>query len=579
MWNTLKLVDSKEVFKFIVDEEEVTFSLNDLQAVLKLPQKTTNNRAELVEALEPRVMIEFLNVIGHVVRIRLAGITRIDQPPLHIMQMFYCIVNNVHVDYETLIWEGLHYQLINSTTKHPELPYPHFTNLIIDHILTKHPNIPNTSTEPYHLVANDDVVQSNFNSKKSKGRGMGIPEWLLTSEIMQTKGYKLYADKFALDVPMTQSQLIESSQGTNRTPSAPSYTLAKSAEEYEAKENVKCVAQHIMDDDINKIVKGEDFNTNWFVDDMMLSQEDPGTRIDLRSHKESLEAEKVIEYVFNDEKDEEEIAEAENESLSLDKDELKELTASKPTSLKVPSFKPTSNRSRYLQGTIARMSRHHGYMLQHMRKSFMPMHDMNTFMRKVDDTPKEVIPKLITKATDQNMQDNLPWLVVAGIKLEREKTKAELASMVADVVQKHQERTRVALSSQISNDLATNVPPQVDAFLRYYMNNNIIQMHPTSSSSSIHDLQHQLYLKTKDDEQAQHAYITVWIALKYKFKKPATQVDSCRTYVFRRLDHDDHHDDDALLEEESSVKRQKTSYKGKSAMGTSSSKTTKGSSL
>ncbi|GKF67793.1 hypothetical protein Tco_0197472, partial [Tanacetum coccineum] len=36
-----------------------------------------------------------------------------------------------------------------------------------------------------------------------------------------------------------------------------------------------------------------------------------GTRIDLRSHKESLEAEKVIEYVFNDEKDKEEIAEAE----------------------------------------------------------------------------------------------------------------------------------------------------------------------------------------------------------------------------------------------------------------------------
>nr|GEZ75081.1 hypothetical protein [Tanacetum cinerariifolium] len=33
-------------------------------------------------------------------------ITGIDQPPLAIMQIFYAIINNVHVDYATLIWEG-----------------------------------------------------------------------------------------------------------------------------------------------------------------------------------------------------------------------------------------------------------------------------------------------------------------------------------------------------------------------------------------------------------------------------------------------------------------------------------------
>ncbi|GJV35567.1 hypothetical protein Tco_1408044 [Tanacetum coccineum] len=94
-----------------------------------------------------------------------------------------------------------------------------------------------------------------------------------------------------------------------------------------------------------------------------------------------------------------------NKPLSSDKDELKELTVSKPTSSKVSSSKPTSSQSRHLKGAIARMSRRHDYMLQHMRKSLMPRHGMNTFMRK---------------------------LVVHGIKLEREKTKVELASMVAD---------------------------------------------------------------------------------------------------------------------------------------------------
>ncbi|GJX02041.1 hypothetical protein Tco_0185954 [Tanacetum coccineum] len=35
-----------------------------------------------------------------------------DQPPLKIMQMTYCFVNNIHVDYAKLLWEGSYYSLI-----------------------------------------------------------------------------------------------------------------------------------------------------------------------------------------------------------------------------------------------------------------------------------------------------------------------------------------------------------------------------------------------------------------------------------------------------------------------------------
>ncbi|GJX86208.1 hypothetical protein Tco_0336982 [Tanacetum coccineum] len=109
-----EVVDSKEVFKFMVDEEEVTFSLDKLQTMLKLPQATGHNNADFVEPPELSVMIEFLDISGH---------TR---------------VNELH-----------------------------------------------------HYVANHEVVLSIFNSRKTKGRGMGIPEWLLTPEIMQTKAYKV----------------------------------------------------------------------------------------------------------------------------------------------------------------------------------------------------------------------------------------------------------------------------------------------------------------------------------------------------------------------------------------------------
>ncbi|GKC12476.1 hypothetical protein Tco_1009258 [Tanacetum coccineum] len=72
MWNTLQLADSKEEFKFIIDEEEVTFSMNDLRIMLKLPQATANNHVEFVEAPEFGTMIKFLNILGHALVIRLA---------------------------------------------------------------------------------------------------------------------------------------------------------------------------------------------------------------------------------------------------------------------------------------------------------------------------------------------------------------------------------------------------------------------------------------------------------------------------------------------------------------------------
>ncbi|GKC02417.1 hypothetical protein Tco_0994027 [Tanacetum coccineum] len=113
---------------FVVDEEKVTFSVNNLRTVLKLPQVTDNDHAEFVEASKLVTMIKFLNILGHGVVIRLAGqsytkdlpqpwqtlckllshcltsrITLIDQPPLAIMQNFYATINNIHVDYAALI--------------------------------------------------------------------------------------------------------------------------------------------------------------------------------------------------------------------------------------------------------------------------------------------------------------------------------------------------------------------------------------------------------------------------------------------------------------------------------------------
>ncbi|GJR67063.1 hypothetical protein Tco_0013128 [Tanacetum coccineum] len=50
---------------------------------------------------------------------------------------------------------------------------------------------------------------------------MRIPAWMIKDEMKLTEHYKMYAEVFRLDVPLTQSQPTESTQGTHRTPSAP----------------------------------------------------------------------------------------------------------------------------------------------------------------------------------------------------------------------------------------------------------------------------------------------------------------------------------------------------------------------
>ncbi|GKC21928.1 hypothetical protein Tco_1024078 [Tanacetum coccineum] len=110
----------------------------------------------------------------------------------------------------------------------------------------------------------------------------------------------------------------------------------------------------------------------------------------------------------------------------------------------------------------------------------------------------------------------------------------------------------------VTNVIVTVVPSQVNSFLRDYMSNNVLHVHPTkAASSSILDLQYQLYLKMKNDEQVCNVDLSIWWSLKIKFEKPIPPVAPCRIIVVCTRDHEDHHDDDARLEGESSAKRQR----------------------
>ncbi|GJS03153.1 hypothetical protein Tco_0319661 [Tanacetum coccineum] len=212
-------------------------------------------------------------------------VTSHDQPPLHIMQMLYCFVNNIHVYYAELLWDGLHYALKNPST---QSPYLRFTKIIIGHYMTAFLEISRRARDKYHKLEADVMVKNIFNSGKHKdGVGMKIPSWMITDEMKLTDHYRMYVAVFEVDVPMTQSQPIESTQGTHRTTSAPSKAKCKKVEE------------HLIAEEIEKLVDGTENVANVEVDSTTLRQDDnqiePDTRLEPKSDKESPEVELTAE--------------------------------------------------------------------------------------------------------------------------------------------------------------------------------------------------------------------------------------------------------------------------------------------
>ncbi|GKD06473.1 hypothetical protein Tco_1181447 [Tanacetum coccineum] len=191
--------------------------------------------------------------------------------------------------------------------------------------------------------------------RKSKGVvGMKIPDWMITDEMKLTENYQLYTEVFRVDVPTTQLHPIESTQGTHRktrTPttsnlkidegqsSAPrrstvirlripprrstrltpptlfpttdeandlvlqdtlqvSLAEQKSHEELEATQNVENFKEHLMAEEIEKLVEGKkNVEDNVEVASSPLRNDDNqtnlGTRLEPRSDKERPEVEKI----------------------------------------------------------------------------------------------------------------------------------------------------------------------------------------------------------------------------------------------------------------------------------------------
>nr|GEU57130.1 hypothetical protein [Tanacetum cinerariifolium] len=166
------------------------------------------------------------------------------------------------------------------------------------------PKISRKAREKYHNLEDDAMVKNIFNSGYHKdGVRTKFPSWMITDEMKLTDHYRMYYVVFGVDVPMTQSQAIKSNQRMHRTTSAhrrstrltpptPIPTTAeaddiilqdtiqlslagqKSRDKLEAMQNVQKVKEHLIAEEITKLVEGAENVENVEDDSSTLRQDD-----------------------------------------------------------------------------------------------------------------------------------------------------------------------------------------------------------------------------------------------------------------------------------------------------------------
>ncbi|GJW19187.1 hypothetical protein Tco_0026623 [Tanacetum coccineum] len=614
-WHTLKEDGSKHRLKFLLDRKELTLTLDDFRTIFHIPQIKVDIWSSSALA---DVMQDILQVLDY---------TRYGMGPTavaQIMQMLYCFVNNLHVDYAELMWEGIYYSLHHPATS---ILCPRFTKIIVSHYMTIFPNISRRAQDAYHNLQDDDIMKNIFNSGRNKNK------------------------VFGLDVPLT----TESTQGMHKTPSAPwqsarltppvpvpsaekademilqdmiqvSLAEHKSREEQEARENVALVYEHLAAEEIEKLVEDPEN-----VDDSSPPRHDdtsiPGTRLEPRSDKESPEVEIVQEKEeettkdtevepdkdapmvdvtnivspvnVDDEEDEitDEVFELRRRVkgknveeirislilsptrspwnlstfVSLDTEKLQELMVTQPTpssGLSEPKLTKTNYLLSLVKAKPNRFKRYKSFFHELQgRYGYLFTHLKKRFM------PRTSSDQLADNLHDV-MMEMLPSLVREKV---MEQVKKEVPAQVRDQVPVYlaeglilerkttKEETERLISKAILKERG------LDASVRSYMSGHILHVHPKKvQSSSVLEQQHQLYLAMKADPLLQQQDIAIWLALQMKFEKTQVPQIACRYSGVRTRDQDDPHDD-AHPEWENSAKRQKTSEYKAYVSGESSS--------
>ncbi|GJT44096.1 retrovirus-related pol polyprotein from transposon TNT 1-94 [Tanacetum coccineum] len=274
-WKTVRQVsNANETIHFMVDKEDITYTMDMFRASLKLPVESPKQPfippargyqgpIKKVSAFFTKNLAQpwqtMFKVFNRCLTSRLTGH---NQTKINVMQIFHDVINRVHVDYASLLWwDFLHCVM----QKKNVIQYPHFTKLIIADLMEKCESISKRLEEDYHTIKDDSIETQVYEDYEAKYGGVKVPT-------IQPEPQK---PSTTTPLPPSDNQerddIIEAAQL--------SLALDKTTKVYEEQQNVAVVEKKILEEDVEKLVDSEEKSSGSdFADMVLLSDEDSGDR-------------------------------------------------------------------------------------------------------------------------------------------------------------------------------------------------------------------------------------------------------------------------------------------------------------
>ncbi|GJR68591.1 hypothetical protein Tco_0014656 [Tanacetum coccineum] len=284
------------------------------------------------------------------------------------------------------------------------------------------------------ILRDDDIMKNIFNSGRCKNKvGMRIPAWMITKEMKLTEHYRMYAEVFGVDVPLTQSHSTGSTQGMHRIPSAPrSPNPKKDAGESSATKSSMVIRIRIPQRQSTRLTPSASVPTvdkaeeimlqdtlrklkRWWRNQRMLSmivpprndeQNIPGPRLEPRSDKESPEVEvtkdaeveipnDVVPVNVNNDEEDEITYEVYELKGRVERKEVEE-SRSTPTPTTIRSSRTHINLDRY------------GYLFAHLRKLFLPRLSFDKLVGHLQEVIVEALPTMVDSHIQKQVEKQVP---------------------------------------------------------------------------------------------------------------------------------------------------------------------------
>ncbi|GKC80900.1 hypothetical protein Tco_1131674 [Tanacetum coccineum] len=385
-WHTLKEDESKYRLTFMLDKKELSLILDDFRTIFHLPQANANNHDNFVPPPSFSDMVPFYKQqLGFAIELKTTSSFKINgllQPWKTLCKIFSkCLTTRVTG------WDQPPLQIMQMM---------------------------------YYFVNNIHVDYAELLWK-----GLYYSLHHPTSSISYPRFTKIIISHYMTNVPLTQSQPTESTQGTHRTPSAPrrSTRLIPPA----PVPTIDKADEMILQDTLQMVEGSENV-----IDDSLLPRNDepkiPGTRLEPRSDKESPEVkitnDKEVE-ITNDEEveitnvvipvnvneEEEEITDEVHELKRREKGKIVEESRSTtfPTPIRSPRIHTdlVSSDTEKLQ-ELTELQRCYTYLFEHLKARFMSRKSFDTLADHLQEVMVESLPIMVDTHIKEQVKKQVP---------------------------------------------------------------------------------------------------------------------------------------------------------------------------